>query len=123
MSAQVKDALQELTTIGSVGLDRCDVDKPACGYEYTVNFAPMAHHTLPHILNYGDLPDIVVRGTERASGVEPQPSNTLNRFSRLGSSVYPCELTCARSFCDRIDPPLFLFAPSCALCRWRRRLL
>lgn len=55
------DALEGLPTIGSVGVDRRVARRPACGNEYAVYFAPWARDTLPHILNYGDLPDIVVR--------------------------------------------------------------
>lgn len=65
MLLQVKDALMELTTVGSVGVDRRDAVKPACGFEYTVHFSPWVQDTLPHILNYGDLPDMVVRISTR----------------------------------------------------------
>eukprot|EP00903_Cladosiphon_okamuranus_P013779 g12825.t1 len=65
--AEVKDALEQLHTIGTVLTDRRDAAKPACGYDYVVYFAPWVHDTLPHILNYGDLPDIVVE-TPGAAG-------------------------------------------------------
>lgn len=94
----MKGALEELTTVGSVGVDRRDADKPACGYEYTVHFEPWAGDTLPYILNYGELPDIVVRGTRGASRGRPQTSHMLDsrNSSFAGTSV-------------TVLAPLFLF--------------
>lgn len=57
----MKQALEQLTTVGSVRVTRRDATGPYCGYEYTVNFEPWLGEDLEHALNYGDLPDIVVR--------------------------------------------------------------
>eukprot|EP00752_Nemacystus_decipiens_P008994 g8029.t1 len=64
---EVREALEGLPTVGSVGVDRRAVDKPACGYEYAVYFQPSEDDTLAHILNYGDLSDIVVETPLAAS--------------------------------------------------------
>lgn len=114
----MESALEELSTVGSVSVDRHGADKPACGYEYTVKFQPWVDDTLPHILNYGDLPDIVVRGTGGASRVTPFISNMLDpgaRFTHANSHI-------TGTFPTVLTPPLSIL-PSCPLSRWRRGLL
>lgn len=56
----MKQALEQLATVGSVGVTRRYAIRPYCGYEYSVNFEPWVGDDLEHALNYGDLPGIVV---------------------------------------------------------------
>ena len=55
------EALEDLSTIGSVAVTRKDVAEPLYGFEYVVEFQPSEAHDLQHYLNYGDMPAIVVR--------------------------------------------------------------
>lgn len=57
----MKQALEQLATVGSVGVTRRQAASPYCGYEYAIHFEPWLGDDFEHALNYGDLPDIVVR--------------------------------------------------------------
>lgn len=55
------DALEALTTVGSVAVTRTDVAGSMYGFEYAVEFQPWEASNLEHFLNYGDMPTIAVR--------------------------------------------------------------
>lgn len=58
---QVEEALEQLSTVGSVSVFREDVAGSLYGFEYAVTFEPWRGHDLEHFLNYGDMPTILVR--------------------------------------------------------------
>lgn len=60
LSWQVEDALEALSTVGSVTVTRTDASGSIYGFEYSVMFQPWEEYDLEHVLNYGDMPAIVV---------------------------------------------------------------
>lgn len=63
-AGELEDALEELSTVGSVNVSRKDVAGSSLyGFEYSIAFEPWAEHDLEHYLNYGDMPAIVIESS------------------------------------------------------------